>query len=46
VLERGYEAALAGSSDDGYVMLVLHEPNEALFRGVPWSTDAVYYKRR
>jgi glycosyltransferase A (GT-A) superfamily protein (DUF2064 family) len=23
-------------------MLGLREPNEALFRGVPWSTDAVY----
>ena len=46
VLERGYEAALAGSRDDGYVMLRLREPNEALFRGVPWSTDAVYYRRR
>ena len=33
--ERGYEAALAGSRDDGYVMLGLREPNEALFRGVP-----------
>jgi uncharacterized protein len=41
VLERGYEASRAGSSDDGYVMLGLREPNEALFRGVPWSTDAV-----
>ena len=41
MLERGYEASLAGSSDDGYVMLGLREPNEALFRGVPWSTDAV-----
>ena len=46
VLERGYEASRAGSSDDGYVMLGLREPNEALFRGVPWSTDAVYYRRR
>ena len=42
VLERGYEASLAGSSVDGYVMLGLREPNEALFRGIPWSTDAVY----
>ena len=46
VLERGYGASLAGSSDGGYVMLGLREPNEALFRGVPWSTDAVYYRRR
>jgi glycosyltransferase A (GT-A) superfamily protein (DUF2064 family) len=46
VLERAYEAALAGSRDDGYVMLGLREPNEALFRGVPCSTDAVYYKRQ
>ena len=46
VLERGYAASLAGSSDDGYVMRGLREPNEALFRGVPWSTDAVYYRRR
>ena len=46
VLESGYEASLAGSSDDGYVMLGLREPNEALFRGVPWSTNAVYYRRR
>jgi glycosyltransferase A (GT-A) superfamily protein (DUF2064 family) len=46
VLERGYEASLVGSSDDGFVILDLREPNEALFRGVPWSTDAVYYRRR
>jgi glycosyltransferase involved in cell wall biosynthesis len=30
----------------GYVMLGLREPNEALFRGVPWFTDAVCYRRR
>ena len=24
------------------VMLGPHEPHEALFRGIPWSTDAVY----
>jgi uncharacterized protein len=40
--ERGYESSIAGSSDEGYVMLGPHEPQEALFRGIPWSTDAVY----
>jgi len=40
--ERGYESSIAGSSDEGYVMLGPHEPHEALSRGIPWSTDAVY----
>jgi rSAM/selenodomain-associated transferase 1 len=37
-----HDASVVGSDDGGYVVLGLRAPHEALFRGVAWSTDAVY----
>ena len=37
-----HDAAIVPSDDGGYVLLGLRAPHEALFSGVPWSTDAVY----
>ena len=39
---RTYDASIIGSDDGGYVGLGLRRPHEALFRGIPWSTQTVY----
>ena len=40
---RTHDAAIVGSDDGGYVLLGLRRrPHEALFRGIPWSTQTVY----
>lgn len=42
--EYSHDASIIGSTDGGYVLIGLREPHEALFRGIPWSTEAVYRK--
>jgi len=37
-----HDASIVGSDDGGYVVLGLRAPHEALFRGIAWSTNAVY----
>ena len=37
-----HDAAIVPSEDGGYVLLGLRAPYEALFSGIPWSTDTVY----
>ena len=36
------DASIVGSTDGGYVLLGLKELYKPLFRGISWSTDAVY----
>lgn len=40
-LSGGEEAVLGPARDGGYYLLGLARPRPALFRGIPWSTDAV-----
>lgn len=42
VLEKQYDASIVGSTDGGYVLLGLKEPQEVLFHGIEWSTAYVY----
>ena len=37
-----HDVAIIGSEDGSYVLLGLRGPHGGLFRGVSWSTDAVY----
>jgi len=37
-----HDASIVGSEDGGYVLLGLRRPHGALFRGIAWSTPAVY----
>jgi glycosyltransferase A (GT-A) superfamily protein (DUF2064 family) len=37
-----HDASIIASDDGGYVLLALRGPHEALFRGIRWSTEAVY----
>jgi rSAM/selenodomain-associated transferase 1 len=37
-----HDVSIVGSEDGGYVLLGLRRPHEALFRGIAWSTPAVY----
>lgn len=41
-LEEQYDASIVGSTDGGYVLLGLKEPQEVLFHGIEWSTENVY----
>lgn len=36
-----YDAVIGPAVDGGYYLLGLREPVSAVFRGIPWSTDAV-----
>jgi glycosyltransferase A (GT-A) superfamily protein (DUF2064 family) len=40
-LLRGNDAVFIPSEDGGYALVGLHEPQPALFEGVPWSTSSV-----
>jgi rSAM/selenodomain-associated transferase 1 len=39
---RSYDVSIIPSTDGGYVLLGLRRPEEAVFRGVEWSTGAVF----
>ena len=43
-VEHPYGVSIVGSADGGYVLLGLEQLYEGLFRGIPWSTNAVYRK--
>ena len=45
-LAAGAPAVVAPAVDGGYVLLGLREPSWALFREVPWGTDAVWETTR
>lgn len=40
--ESACDVSIVGSTDGGYVLLGLKKLHEPLFRGISWSTDAVY----
>lgn len=37
-----HDVALGPTLDGGYYLIALRQPHAALFRDIPWSTDAVY----
>lgn len=41
-LEERHDATIVGSTDGGGVLLGFREPQEALFRGIDWTTKYVY----
>ena len=41
ILHGAHDAVIGPALDGGYYLLGLHEAAEALFRGIPWGTDAV-----
>jgi len=45
-LERGADVVLGPALDGGYWLIAMREYHDAPFRGIPWSTPAVYAATR